>query len=163
MICWNLVYTAGSPPLTRGVQTSLAVFNRTLRITPAYAGSTYILFQTRRTAKDHPRLRGEYYNNLPWRWYGEGSPPLTRGVLATLNIPDGMTGITPAYAGSTHFLNSTRKLVQDHPRLRGEYWVYILIAELHIGSPPLTRGVQNAYHLQFCSKRITPAYAGSTC
>ena len=52
--------TAGSPPLARGVLTSLIMLLTGKRITPACAGST-----RKRTGEfflygDHPRLRGEY-------------------------------------------------------------------------------------------------------
>ena len=50
----------GSPPLTRGVLFWFPPDFSTLRITPAYAGSTPRNFQGLSEVRDHPCLRGEY-------------------------------------------------------------------------------------------------------
>ena len=71
------------------------------RITPAYAGKSFLHPRRRHTQKDHPRLCGEkgtFADALNW---AQGSPPPMRG-----KADDGSTGnpkgrITPAYAGKS--------------------------------------------------------------
>ena len=50
----------GSPPLARGILIRSMTYFGMRRITPACAGNTVIEFFISFTAKDHPRLRGEY-------------------------------------------------------------------------------------------------------
>ena len=54
------------------------------------------------------------------------------------------------------------KLIQDHPRLRGEYLVFMVGTAIFTGSPPLARGVPLAIPYISNHFRITPACAGST-
>ena len=49
---------------------------------------------------------------------------------------------------------------RDHPRLRGEKAVTLLFLEIHVGSPPLTRGKAIDNYNREETHRITPAYAG---
>ena len=51
---------AGSSPLTRGALTSLPSVICSVRIIPAYAGSTEHACGTHSRTRDHPRLRGEH-------------------------------------------------------------------------------------------------------
>ena len=70
--------------------------------------------------------------------------------------------IIPAYAGSTGSISSGAGLRKDHPRIRGEHMSSTDKTEALGGSSPHTRGA----HLQELaigdSRRIIPAYAGST-
>ena len=69
-----------------------------------------------------------------------GSPPHTRGAGGRdLGLPAG-AGITPAYAGSSRGLQGAGAVDQDHPRIRGEQEVMLLIELIRQGSPPHTRG-----------------------
>ena len=53
--------------------------------------------------------------------------------------------------------------VADHPRMRGEYPLYLLKPFLLEGSPPHARGIRvNLCKIQ-CRAGITPACAGNTC
>ena len=92
----------GSPPLARGVLTSLIMLLTGKRITPACAGST-----RKRTGEfflygDHPRLRGEYRIDFKQCYFKRGSPPLARGVHYCTNESRYFVRITPACAGSTY-------------------------------------------------------------
>ena len=72
-------------------------------------------------------------------------------------------GITPAYAGKTHFCHNFDRIGQDHPRVCGENKGGDKLCKLGTGSPPRMRGklVGNAVFVP--PVRITPAYAGKTC
>ena len=50
-----------------------------------------------------------------------GSPPLARGILYPELLEARRTRITPACAGNTIYNNCIRRVLRDHPRLRGEY------------------------------------------
>ena len=89
---------------------------------------------------DHPRLRGEKRFASSRPACQKGSPPLTRGKeMFKFALYDG-AGITPAYAGKSWPRLGSRKLLRDHPRLRGEKRNVAAIIFLPQGSPPLTRG-----------------------
>ncbi len=92
----------GSPPHTRGALESAHGGPMTLRITPAYAGSTFISPVWLAPDRDHPRIRGEHTPAyIRWAMI-PGSPPHTRGArYLTVRSRRGRR-ITPAYAGSTH-------------------------------------------------------------
>ena len=70
----------GSPPLTRGIRCNLADLHYKIRFTPAHAGNTKIQRRARKSARVHPRSRGEYCFFLFLRLLLLGSPPLTRGI-----------------------------------------------------------------------------------
>ena len=110
----------GSPPLTRGKGSQCRRRMRLRRITPAYAGKSLWECYSHDIREDHPRLRGEKGLKVIERNQHKGSPPLTRGKAFQKLRPDDCLGITPAYAGKSHFRRARLDLVKDHPRLRGE-------------------------------------------
>ena len=57
--------------------------------------------------------------------YDLGSPPHTRGTLSFSMYHLQIFGITPAYAGNTYFIDEIIELLKDHPRIRGEHYIYI--------------------------------------
>ena len=56
----RLQNSGGSPPHTRGILSPCLIKISGLRITPAYAGNTSIVFISILFSWDHPRIRGEY-------------------------------------------------------------------------------------------------------
>ena len=92
----------GLPPLTRGVLTVMISVHFYSRITPAYAGNTGFRLEPTQASGDHPRLHGEYFSIGLYSSCVIGSPPLARGVLATMRILILQSRITPACTGSTH-------------------------------------------------------------
>ena len=52
--------------------------------------------------------------------------------------------------------------LRDHPRLRGNYVRSVAINHADMGSPPLTRELQNVNFEKKERLGITPAYAGTT-
>ena len=111
---------------------------------------------------DHPRLRGENLIGFVGLKTEQGSPPLARGKLTHRYASSRSSRITPACAGKTISVKSTKRLTRDHPRLRGEN----VLLSAHLcqlsGSPPLARGKLTTLPKPFGSRRITPACAGKT-
>ena len=112
--------------------------------------------------RDHPRLRGEYTTFFASTLSTGGSPPLTRGIHSHGEIGLYNTGITPACAGNTLLNFLFQALLQDHPRLRGEYGLHKHHFIYGRGSPPLARGIHYNSKYSKDTLRITPACAGNT-
>ena len=132
----------GSPPLARGIQAAGHKIADRHGITPACAGNTYWHLRHVCSARDHPRLRGEYLFLMSLSLSKLGSPPLARGIPATIPLTNTAMGITPACAGNTILV--ARKM-STLP-----------------GSPPLARGIQNMTRFDVNRMGITPACAGNT-
>ena len=71
-------------------------------------------------------------------------------------------GIIPAYAGSTFSFVRLGAFLPDHPRIRGEHSGLPLAEWRRAGSSPHTRGAPASRSASPRSRRIIPAYAGST-
>ena len=73
-----------------------------------------------------------------------------------------LTGIIPAYAGSTRRPRHWPLHLEDHPRVCGEH---VPAKDIHIwemGSSPRMRGAPVEGVVAFIAAGIIPAYAGST-
>ena len=71
-------------------------------------------------------------------------------------------GITPAYAGKTRTVSSSRRRCWDHPRVCGENMVKSEHSVPPTGSPPRMRGKPENNDRTKTLPGITPAYAGKT-
>ena len=111
----------GSPPLTRGTREPALFAIKGSRITPAYAGNTFLIHRQVFHSRDHPRLRGEHLNINFATFFILGSPPLTRGTPLTYAGILVIQRITPAYAGNTGYQIPCLLENRDHPRIRGEH------------------------------------------
>ena len=69
---------------------------------------------------------------------------------------------TPAYAGNTAEKQGLGALAEVHPRIRGEYSIYLFALSTYSGSPPHTRGIPLADRHAVAVMGFTPAYAGNT-
>ncbi len=152
----------GSPPRLRGALKCAHAGVDEIRITPAFAGSTWGTSQFRPCSTDHPRVCGEHRRPTSAQRPRPGSPPRLRGAPAANGETAAGGRITPAFAGST----SSRMLVfgrlGDHPRVCGEHPA---LAGLNVGangSPPRLRGARRDVNFAESKLRITPAFAGST-
>ena len=76
------------------------------RITPAYAGKTYMSVANSGASRDHPRVCGENSIAVIYNLYKTGSPPRMRGKHGRPLIVLFLQRITPAYAGKTFIRNS---------------------------------------------------------
>ena len=160
---WPSTGFLGSPPLTREPLSTLPSTFSTLRITPAYAGTTRPRKLPLLAFEDHPRLRGNHRRKSAAISGRRGSPPLTREPPAKAGLSKSELGITPAYAGTTMLCTLRRASLQDHPRLRGNHYDLALLPTLLQGSPPLTREPRGKVLEDLPDCGITPAYAGTTC
>ena len=52
--------------------------------------------------------------------------------------------------------------MEDHPRIRGEKVLVLVIVFVLVGSPPHTRGKGKCQCILSAVTRITPAYAGKS-
>ena len=85
-----------------------------------------------------------------------------RGALHASMSLIAVSGIIPAYAGSTGYGVSRLPMTADHPRVCGEHSVYPTEGQVYRGSSPRMRGAQRVLHHPVAIRRIIPAYAGST-
>ena len=152
----------GSPPHTRGIREGCVLSRARCGITPAHAGNTRTRRIRRMSWRDHPRTRGEYLISSAYLTSLVGSPPHTRGIHKMISIDTLGKGITPAHAGNTYSVLHCCRPDRDHPRTRGEYFAFSLIASLYSGSPPHTRGIRANINHYSTSLGITPAHAGNT-
>jgi len=77
-------------------------------ITPAHAGNTVLHMYGPSTSRDHPRACGEHAIPAPYQYDSWGSPPRMRGTPADEIERGHDAGITPAHAGNTACVSSTR-------------------------------------------------------
>ena len=152
----------GSPPLTRGPPPSHPPAGRTMRITPAHAGTTNPVNRLQSHASDHPRSRGDHFLEACLFSAMRGSPPLTRGPRPHRIPPPCPRRITPAHAGTTYIGSMGLCRLKDHPRSRGDHDLITRSAKIYLGSPPLTRGPQLGSWIAMGGRGITPAHAGTT-
>ena len=111
----------GSSPHTRGAPRDVPPENIDIGIIPAYAGSTGSCPPARHSREDHPRIRGEHLTMRNALSTAPGSSPHTRGAPISTRASFNLSGIIPAYAGSTELLCPPPPAPTDHPRIRGEH------------------------------------------
>ena len=91
-----------------------------------------------------------------------GSSPHTRGAPGADRSREPARRIIPAYAGSTAALGEEKRLLRDHPRIRGEHRCGASGPSATAGSSPHTRGAPSRPWRRRGFPGIIPAYAGST-
>ena len=91
----------GSPPRMRERPFFAATSHLSVRITPAYAGKTFLCGHFTPQCEDHPRVCGKDCGVL-WSYLVlMGSPPRMRERPEERKADDANIRITPAYAGKT--------------------------------------------------------------
>ena len=91
-----------------------------MRITPACAGKSKMVYDCINEHKDHPRVCGEKFSKSTRKRSGIGSPPRVRGKVLSIPAAGGFAGITPACAGKRKYSIRLYELIWDHPRVCGE-------------------------------------------
>ena len=91
-----------------------------------------------------------------------GSPPRGRGKDLSLVGLEPHTGITPAWAGKSHWMRLVLPVFEDHPRVGGEKFTLIFLVFFAVGSPPRGRGKVFYVPSETLPKWITPAWAGKS-
>ena len=135
-----LLFPLGSPPHMRGkafLPTPAMVLSR---ITPAYAGKSYRERYGHHQGRDHPRICGEKSTRKRRTDSTLGSPPHMRGKVLSFVFRLNRDGITPAYAGKSHYPVLIPEERRDHPRICGEKPDAIQASTAALGSPPHMRG-----------------------
>ena len=146
----------------RGKDVHAAAAVATARITPAYAGKSFLVRPRSSRSRDHPRLCGEK-GQVKWKKRkSTGSPPPMRGKGITEGEHKKQCRITPAYAGKRDTSTSKYSAILDHPRLCGEKWETGAVKKRAWGSPPPMRGKERRSFSRAATGRITPAYAGKS-
>ena len=137
-------------------------YKTSIRIIPAYAGSTSGSVPPPVQVADHPRIRGEHSIVSGATCTMSGSSPHTRGARVQVVLLGADEWIIPAYAGSTVVPIPGETLAWDHPRIRGEHVTSRKAIPSGAGSSPHTRGALAGLGGAADGVRIIPAYAGST-
>ena len=96
--------TAGSPPPMRGTGDANGFVADYFRITPAHAGNSFIFTSPSPCRWDHPRPCGEQAYASPFAKFAVGSPPPMRGTAGITAVKPCSSGITPAHAGNSEFM-----------------------------------------------------------
>ena len=158
----NSLPRSGSSPLARGARCHQCSSDRPHGLIPAGAGSTRTSGRRPALVWAHPRWRGEHgarERKKPWVC---GSSPLARGAQDRRAAHYLEDGLIPAGAGSTPDHLRQRRLLEAHPRWRGEHRSCFSSKCLCPGSSPLARGARPANTLLYCHLGLIPAGAGST-
>ena len=152
----------GSPPHSRGIPHPCLRRADEAGLTPAFAGNTGTSVMEVCPAGAHPRIRGEYSILRITLGSLRGSPPHSRGI--PWKKPPGRvaSGLTPAFAGNTVADDQRHRVVEAHPRIRGEYGPVLAYPVAVAGSPPHSRGILRDQVVQEAEARLTPAFAGNT-
>ena len=118
--CSRRAACGGSPPRMRGKDRLWQQRFHEVGITPAYAGKSDMHANGFCCPKDHPRVCGEKPFGLPSCLNFAGSPPRMRGKDSCGAEFQQPSGITPAYAGKSHVVDTIWPAFWDHPRVCGE-------------------------------------------
>ena len=129
----------GSPPRVRELRDARGVPEAPQGITPACAGITWAVFERFPSKRDHPRVCGNY--RFPFRdsSHKTGSPPRVRELRVEFVKVANRIRITPACAGITPLPWKFLPIVQDHPRVCGNYASIRRLYGRKSGSPPRVR------------------------
>ena len=87
--------------MPRGILATPDPDGKRVRIIPAHAGHTLLIWCFLISLRDHPRLRGAYLINIAKLRVGEGSSPLARGIPGNWQHVYFIVRIIPACAGHT--------------------------------------------------------------
>ena len=107
-------------------------------------------------------MRGEKPYPTPTNPGTPGSPPHARGKASGCLRRTGSAGITPACAGKSARAVSMRAALRDHPRMRGEKDLILIMTVEPGGSPPHARGKALMPSAVKALSGITPACAGKS-
>ena len=119
-IQFDLEFSAGSSPLTRGKLHALMPVLPQVGLIPAHAGKTITWVAQLITSWAHPRSRGENQAQRPHRPRPRGSSPLTRGKHDCFTPALPRARLIPAHAGKTSPYGPRGPAGPAHPRSRGE-------------------------------------------
>ena len=152
----------GSPPHRRGKVFLTDLVRIVVGITPAWAGKSPRLPDSKPAGKDHPRVGGEKIKAAARVGRCAGSPPRGRGKVRFVLLLAVLVGITPAWAGKSPCSSKLVNAFEDHPRVGGEKMILPMTESRLWGSPPRGRGKDKSGGEGGTLRRITPAWAGKS-
>ena len=173
----------GSPPRARGRRRPVHLGDVAQGLTPACAGTSTRTPTDRRTARAHPRVRGDVALVALTVVVGAGSPPRARGRPRSIrpgwwrswahprvrgDVGEGgrdfglTGGLTPACAGTSRACRPGWVSRRAHPRVRGDVSTVGLACMTPLGSPPRARGRHQRHVCQWHQRGLTPACAGTS-
>ena len=155
-------YDVGSSPLTRGKPVVEFAADRARGLIPAHAGKTEAARQAGIPTGAHPRSRGENSFRRETAFVSLGSSPLTRGKLNGRERIARIVGLIPAHAGKTSTRRPCMRMIEAHPRSRGENCQGPESPARRPGSSPLTRGKLGMLPQLISAGGLIPAHAGKT-
>ena len=145
----------------RGQVEPLVPWTKHNRITPADAGTSFLMLSFMPRSTDHPRGCGDKSAGMVRSIGGYGSPPRMRGQVQNLRNKLSGCRITPADAGTSCATEGNEKREKDHPRGCGDKRQRHCYVLSPVGSPPRMRG-QGGGRMDKSNKTgITPADAGT--
>ena len=154
--------SSGSSPLARGTRGFISIKHDATGLIPARAGNTISASFTRRSARAHPRSRGEHRFRVLAEERLLGSSPLARGTREGNLNRMSVQGLIPARAGNTTFSTARKMVLWAHPRSRGEHQKTAKLATITRGSSPLARGTRQDRTAAASTGGLIPARAGNT-
>jgi len=152
----------GSPPRVRELPRTYTAKRKGSWITPACAGITFGYPRRAGTARDHPRVCGNYLIITRRLTGWLGSPPRVRELPYHCIKTQSCFRITPACAGITMHIHASKNVIKDHPRVCGNYTIQARKTRDQLGSPPRVRELLDGTEAWSAGTRITPACAGIT-
>ncbi len=107
---------------------------------PACAGSSPAAPRRSRRAGDHPRVRGEQAGPSSRPSAPSGPSPRARGAVDAAYRERAHLGTIPACAGSSVVIVDQGQARRDHPRVRGEQPMWVVVSLVRAGPSPRARG-----------------------
>ena len=156
------VHNLGSSPHARGKPPPPRSPKLPARLIPACAGKTEAISCHRRSAKAHPRMRGENTSRVKIVSRLRGSSPHARGKLYRPRCNTTVRGLIPACAGKTKRWLEELGVARAHPRMRGENRCCELLKCCVEGSSPHARGKHDTDFHTLRAWGLIPACAGKT-
>ncbi|EFK31507.1 hypothetical protein HMPREF9264_0722 [Lactobacillus delbrueckii subsp. bulgaricus PB2003/044-T3-4] len=147
----------GLPPHTWGIPRFTKCCSRRARITPTCVGNTRIDSLHNALERDH-----QYIVRVAVSTMIKGSPPLAWGIPSSTASNWPALRITPTCVGNTRWCTIPGSSAWDHPHLRGEYIVMLVLSAWPTGSPPLAWGIHDYRDDGGNKMRITPTCVGNT-
>ena len=152
----------GTSPRARGKLPGPSQVWGVERNIPACAGKTGSCVSAIRAPEEHPRVRGENCATARDLEDMLGTSPRARGKHPHRRLRQAETRNIPACAGKTIVDNQVRPVCEEHPRVRGENFVYVRKSCFTCGTSPRARGKPAIQFFVVGYKRNIPACAGKT-
>ena len=132
------------------------------RLIPARAGKTPLEHWNHAWGRAHPRACGENAMTSPSPDSLPGSSPRVRGKRAHYNVDVNGTGLIPARAGKTSWMETPLPQRRAHPRACGENLTWCSSTWGTGGSSPRVRGKLTVARPPGAAQGLIPARAGKT-